>query len=88
MDAEARLLFPKVWLTPQLVGEVFKLRYVENYTMHRCTDTMMKKVFGSPGSTKSYYMLKNVSPVRRMQLKWILERIYFLLKFDYMGKDC
>lgn len=75
-----------VRITPEVVARVFKLP-VGGTGVTVVTDSIMRKEFGPPASSRAYYQLKNVEPIRRSQLKWYLERLCLLMKFDYMSKE-
>ena len=48
----------------------------------------MKKEFGSPEGTRSYYMVRKVQDAgRRKQLVWLMERMFFIVKTTYMSRD-
>ena len=53
-------LFNNVRLTPQYVAKVFKLHFDEGWQSPKVTDTVMKKEFGLPSTTRSYYQMKNL----------------------------
>lgn len=80
-------LFNNVRITPQYVAEVFKLQYVEGWQLPKVSDAVMKKEFGPPSATRCDYQMKNVEAHRRSQLKWYMERVFLLMKFDYMSKE-
>lgn len=48
---------------------------------------MMKKDFGQPSTTRSYYQIKNVDAQRKVLLRWCMEKVFILMKFDYMSKE-
>ena len=54
----------------------------------RSTEGMMKREFGSPEGTRSYYMVRKVKDAtRRKQLIWLMERMFFIVKTTYMSRD-
>ena len=49
---------------------------------------MMKREFGSPEGSRSYYMMRKVKNAdRRKQLIWLMERMFFIVKTTYMSRD-
>ena len=48
----------------------------------------MKREFGLPEGTRSYYMVRKVKDAtRRKQLIWLMERMFFIVKTTYMSWD-
>ena len=44
--------------------------------------------FGKFETTRGYYFLKRVTDKnRRLQLTWMMERLFLLVKLDYMSRD-
>ena len=80
-------LFNHTKMSPQFVSEVFKLHYDEQWQLPKVTDSIMKKQFGQPATSRSYYQLKNVEGDRKLQLRWYMEKVFLLMKFDYMSKE-
>ncbi|MCO5596831.1 hypothetical protein L7F22_050901 [Adiantum nelumboides] len=77
----------KVSLTLGMVAQVFHLPFTSVKAAPRCFDEDLKKEFGPREGGRQYFMLKNVDYCRREQLKWFLERVCFLAKYDYMSRD-
>ena len=76
----------EVKITPSVIFEVFKLPLGE-VGVSVVSDSVMKKEFGPPTAARAYYQLKQVEYGRRVQLKWYLEKLCLLLKYDYMSKE-
>lgn len=57
-------------------------------TWDKATDVLMRAEFGNAEQTWGYYVLKRVpDDNRRLQLTWMMERIFLLVKLDYMSRD-
>ena len=54
----------------------------------RSIEGMMKREFGLPEGSRSYYMLRKVKDAtRQKQLVWLMERMFFIVKTTYMSHD-
>ncbi|MCO5573361.1 hypothetical protein L7F22_027130 [Adiantum nelumboides] len=69
----------------QWKGNIYAKTQME--LLQKTRDEDLKKEFGPPKGGRQYFMLKNVEYCGREQLKWFLERVCFLAKYDYMSKE-
>ena len=79
----------QIKLTPELIACVFKLPFTDviTSTIELASDAAMKKMFGNPTSNGGYFYPKNLLPAKRNRVKWYMEQLCLLNKFDYMSKD-
>ena len=75
-------------MTVEYIARVFHLQNDGVISWERSTEGMMKREFGSPEGTRSYYMVRKVKDAtRRKQLIWLMERMFFIVKTTYMSRD-
>ncbi|KAI5067629.1 hypothetical protein GOP47_0018157 [Adiantum capillus-veneris] len=76
------------WLTPELVGAIFKLHVQEDNQIPKATDDMMGTEFGQPQGDRNYYPIGRIQdPHRNQQIKWFVERVCVLVKLEYISKE-
>ena len=72
----------------QFVAEHFCLPNEGETTWEKASDAIMQAEFGKSETTRGYYVLKRVTDKnRRLQLTWMMERLFLLVKLDYMSRD-
>lgn len=72
----------------EFFSEHFLLPNEGETTWDKATDVLMRAEFGNAEQTRGYYVLKRVpDDNRRLQLTWMMERIFLLVKLDYMSRD-
>lgn len=74
-------------ITVEFFAEHFLLPNTGETTWEKATDDVMQAQFGR-SETRGYYVLKKVADNnRRNQLTWMMERIFLLVKLDYMSRE-
>ena len=75
-------------ITIEFFVEHFLLPNIGETTWEKATDNVMQAEFGKSETTRGYYVLKKVANNnRRNQLTWMMERIFLLVKLDYMSRE-
>ena len=77
-----------VEINTDFIAQHFCLPNEGETTWEKASDSSMQLQFGKSETTRGYYVLKRVSDAnRRLQLTWIMERLFLLVKLDYMSRD-
>ena len=75
-------------ITVEFFAEHFLLPNTGETTWEKATNDVMQAEFGKSETIRGYYVLKKVADNnRRNQLTWMMERIFLLVKLDYMSRE-